>query len=200
MALFFLNALLIAIHIRIPRAGDSSGDQTEDISPLGRRSRADSPDGDADILVESMTTKVPRSLGTVTATAAERGGDAAVGSVHAAGFPGEWGGGAEFLLDPVLTTPLQRDQVRVDLSEEFSRKAHPDQEVKFLVAQRCFPCLACFCIGGGRTGSLVFFFCSGWLLLWSLSRFHVLLLAASKCTLDIHLLYVYFSVSLYRFS
>ncbi|CAM9420606.1 unnamed protein product [Ectocarpus sp. 13 AM-2016] len=39
-----------------------------------------------------------------------------------------WGGGAEYLLEPALETPLRRDQVRVDVAEAYSRKPHPDPE------------------------------------------------------------------------
>ncbi|CAN0556919.1 unnamed protein product, partial [Ectocarpus sp. 12 AP-2014] len=41
-----------------------------------------------------------------------------------------WGGGAEYLLEPALETPLRRDQVRVDVAEGYSRKPHPDPEVE----------------------------------------------------------------------
>lgn len=41
-----------------------------------------------------------------------------------------WGGGAEYLLKPALETPLRRDQVRVDVAEAYSRKPHPDPEVR----------------------------------------------------------------------
>lgn len=80
---------------------------------------------------------MPRGVGP-----ADIGGDATAGiaaaEVVAAGGAGgtslaTWGGGATFLLDPVLSTPLRKDQVRIDLSEEFSRKVHPDKEVRCLV-------------------------------------------------------------------
>lgn len=47
-----------------------------------------------------------------------------------------WGGGAEYLLEPALETPLRRDQVRVDVAEAYSRKAHPDPEVRGVSARR----------------------------------------------------------------
>lgn len=105
----------------------------EEISPLGRRSREESPESNPEVHGEedAVAAKVPRNTnglkpvaddGVMRAVAQATAGRTAATEA--------WGRGAKFLLDPVLTTPLRKDQVRIDLSEEFSRKVHPDPEVR----------------------------------------------------------------------
>lgn len=97
---------------------DEGGEGIGDESPLGRRVRDESSsDGDAG------DAKVARcSAGGIhSAMPGEES--------HESPRPGVWGGGARYLLEPVLATPLRKEQVRVDLSEAYSRKPHPDPEV-----------------------------------------------------------------------
>lgn len=97
---------------------DEGGESIGDESPLGRRTRDESSsDGDAgDAKVARCSTG-----GIHSAMPGEAG--------HESQRPGVWGGGARYLLEPILETPLRKEQVRVDLSEAYSRKPHPDPEV-----------------------------------------------------------------------
>ena len=109
---------------------EGGGNSEDDESPLGRRARDESFNDNGD----ASDAKVARCFPGGGAT---HGGDAAGGPVLAAAAvakavddrAGVWGGGAKYLLEPVLEPPLRKDQVRVDLSEAFSRKPHPDPEV-----------------------------------------------------------------------
>ena len=114
-------------------------ENTKRASPAGRRAREDSAGGVAGKISElgtSRPTKKTKTLNGWVDGADVAGGPgtaaaAAVAAVEAAvEAAGVWGGGAPFLLEPALDTPLRKDQVRVELSEAYSRKPHPDREVR----------------------------------------------------------------------
>lgn len=104
--------------------GGEEGEGIGDESPLGRRARDESSsDGDAgDAKVARCSTGGIHSV-----MPAEEDHESATPAPTP--MPGVWGGGARYLLEPILETPLRKEQVRVDLSEAYSRKPHPDPEV-----------------------------------------------------------------------
>ena len=111
-------------------------------SPTGRRTREYSAGTEGDKsyqLEESRPAKKARTsyngidgadAAAGPATAAAAAAAAAAEAVAAAAAGRLWGGGAPFILEPALETPLRKDQVRVELSEAYSRKPHPDREVR----------------------------------------------------------------------
>lgn len=117
------------------RADDGSG---HDISPLGRRVRDESPDfrsGSSDEVQGGLEQRGAAKVAKGSRSIPKEPDDAIGGyrAAPAATERGVWGGGAKFLLDPVLETPLPKSQVRVDVSESYSRKPHPDPEVQSLL-------------------------------------------------------------------
>lgn len=111
-----------------------TSDEDDGNSSLGRRSREASLEGDPDALPEGGAPKMARGVGSSAGRGDSAGGPAGLGARAGAGSVTSraWGGGAKFLLQPALETPLRKDQVRVDLSESYSRKVHPDEQVRVL--------------------------------------------------------------------
>lgn len=110
--------------------------QVGSISQLGRRAREKNSRGsDVDAMERGGSAKSARYMSRAhqeVGTAIESVmPSAAVGVAGAVSPTGVWGGGAPFLLEPALEVPLRKSQVCVELSEAYSRKSHPDSEVRF---------------------------------------------------------------------